>query len=323
MKLSVNENNIKQFYEERYRRDYCKKHGQLDSMKTLETLIEIPGPIETVLDYGCGQGGWSELLGEVFPDAKITGIDISEDAIAKAKERFPRNDYHPFDSKVAPFADSSFDLVFSYHVLEHVYEIENTVSDIARLVKPGGWVCLIFPCGNEGSFEESIVKLIKGGKELSVNDETRFFYEDSGHLRRMESAKVIDLFRPHGLITYKEFYANQLWGAVNWISKSGPGFQHEFFNFRKAVSSAASFKLLAFEVLFMPVSLLMTLHSINTGKYKKNAGLFRKTLIAGCEAGQWLVSPLARGLESLALSEWRKHRVKRNGSEQFLLFKKA
>ncbi len=322
--MKLTQSNIKQLYDQRYKRGYCGNHGQLDYKKALVALEEIPGPVNTVLDYGCGQGGWSELLREVFPNAQISGIDISANAIAKAKERFPENDYFCFDSKVAPFSDASFDLVFSYHVLEHVYEIERTVMDLARLVKSGGWACIIFPCGNEGSFEEKIVKVIKGGEELSTNNEIRFFYEDPAHLRRMKSEKVIELFKSYGLFIYKEFYANQLWGAVNWISKSGPGFLHEFFNFRRATSNGARVKLLAFETLFMPISLLMTLHSINTEKHKSaNASVVKKSLIAGCEIGQWLVSPFARSLERLALSEWRKHRGKKNGSEQFLVFKKA
>jgi SAM-dependent methyltransferase len=51
----------------------------------------------------------------------------------------------------APYSDGAFSLVFSLHVLEHVLDLQQTLDDIARLVAPQGSVCLILPCGNEGS----------------------------------------------------------------------------------------------------------------------------------------------------------------------------
>lgn len=49
---------------------------------------------------------------------------------------------HVSDCRALPFPDASFDLVYSSHVLEHVEmsDVERTVAEWARIVKPGGWL---------------------------------------------------------------------------------------------------------------------------------------------------------------------------------------
>lgn len=50
------------------------------------------------------------MLCEVFPQARICGINISEKAIEQAKEQHPQHEFLAFEGERAPFAEESFDL---------------------------------------------------------------------------------------------------------------------------------------------------------------------------------------------------------------------
>lgn len=84
----VNEHDLKRFYDQKYDDRYMLKHDELDLKIVKDVLERIPHQIDTILDFGCGQGACVDLLTTVFPRAEITGVDISETAIKKAAEKF-------------------------------------------------------------------------------------------------------------------------------------------------------------------------------------------------------------------------------------------
>jgi ubiquinone/menaquinone biosynthesis C-methylase UbiE len=98
-----------------------------------------------VLDVGCGSGLQSVQLA---PHAdEVVGIDLSEALIRVAEDRCracPNARFQVGDACKLPFADHSFDLIVSYgDVLSHIVEgYEAAVAEMARVVKPGGWVTL-------------------------------------------------------------------------------------------------------------------------------------------------------------------------------------
>lgn len=103
-----------------------------------------------VLDYGCGTGYGTQRLADSVEH--IVGVDIAEDAIAYAREHYlpPKplalpleyQQIHPVETAPLPFDDASFDTVLSFQVIEHVPSVENYLSDIRRVLKPGGtFVC--------------------------------------------------------------------------------------------------------------------------------------------------------------------------------------
>lgn len=94
-----------------------------------------------VLDAGCGNGYYAALLAEQGAD--VLGIDASEEMIRVAREQydeaveFRRGD---LESPLDDIADESFDLVVCQHVFSHLADLETTVAEFARILRPGGSV---------------------------------------------------------------------------------------------------------------------------------------------------------------------------------------
>lgn len=92
-----------------------------------------------VLDYGCGNGGFSYLLAS--RGALVEGIDISESFVDLASrsvpEGIPRPIFSTRDAHATGFADSSFDYVFGNGILHHL-ELERAYREVARVLRPGG-----------------------------------------------------------------------------------------------------------------------------------------------------------------------------------------
>jgi 2-polyprenyl-6-hydroxyphenyl methylase / 3-demethylubiquinone-9 3-methyltransferase len=94
----------------------------------------------TVLDVGCGGGYLAEELSCLGCHA--TGIDPSfasiAAAVSHANQTGLRLTYRVARAESLPFGDESFDAVTCCDVLEHVSSLEETISEISRVLKPGG-----------------------------------------------------------------------------------------------------------------------------------------------------------------------------------------
>ena len=315
-------------YDRRYEGDYMSgdafgqwSHRGVELLRVEETLARIhPAGISSILDYGCGRGEWSDTLCKAFPAARIAGIDISSTAIRRARAGRPDLDFRSFDGVRAPFEDGAFDLLFSYHVLEHVLDIDAAVGDMSRLVRPGGWLCIIFPCGNPGSFEANLAARVVDGIEVSAVGEPRFFFEDATHLRRMPSARIIDLFGRHDTTLQDSFFAHQYFGAIEWITSSGRAFVRTLFDARRPIGLRARLRLAWVRLI---LTSLAALHDISTLDLFKPRTASRRAALQALRPLRGMGAMVSRGLEALARREWRHRRRSPNGSAQFLVFRRT
>ena len=97
---------------------------------------------ERVLDVGCGTGSLTRVM-LVSADAKnIVGIDLADVYLESARQtiRDPRVDFKAGDATSLPFADKSFDRAFAMLVLHFVPDAKKAVSEMRRVVHPGGVV---------------------------------------------------------------------------------------------------------------------------------------------------------------------------------------
>ncbi len=99
-----------------------------------------------VLDVGCGEGTTLEHL-SVEHGCTGYGIDISPSAIELARQRHPNNHiyFRVGDGRDIPFPNGSFDIVFSWGVLEHAKNFQQSFAEARRVLRPGGMLVLIQP----------------------------------------------------------------------------------------------------------------------------------------------------------------------------------
>lgn len=101
-----------------------------------------------VLDFGCGSGYGTHLLSSDCE--KITGIDISADAIAYARDHYQKDNLeylqvNDIEAEALPFEDNAFDAVISFQVIEHIGQVEKYLSEIRRVLRSNGKLVIATP----------------------------------------------------------------------------------------------------------------------------------------------------------------------------------
>ncbi len=91
-----------------------------------------------ILDLGCGPGRDAKIFTQKEYD--VTGIDLSENMIEKAKERVKNVKFKVMDIKKLEFEDNHFDAVWASACLLHIpkKDINTTLKEIFRVLKKGG-----------------------------------------------------------------------------------------------------------------------------------------------------------------------------------------
>jgi ubiquinone/menaquinone biosynthesis C-methylase UbiE len=113
-----------------------------------DALIAPAGiaPGQHVLDFGCGPGFMAMALAEkVGHSGHVCGVDINArfvaDANARAAERkLDWLSFHHLDGATLPFGNETFDRALTKNVLEYVPDVAATLTELHRVLKPGGRV---------------------------------------------------------------------------------------------------------------------------------------------------------------------------------------
>jgi tocopherol O-methyltransferase len=128
-----------------------RRQAQID---LIEELLQWAGvtQAQTILDVGCGIGGSSLYLAEKF-GATATGITLSPVQAHRATERAQAAGiaahFQVADALQMPFADNSFDLVWSLESGEHMPDKVKFLQECQRVLKPGGTFIFVTWCHRE------------------------------------------------------------------------------------------------------------------------------------------------------------------------------
>jgi SAM-dependent methyltransferase len=306
------------FYENRYEKGYMDEWPIEKKQRVFQILRSLPLP-ETgdALDYGCGNGVFTDLLRQALPKWNIYGSDISQNAVNNAKVRFPECAFFVSDNEKK--SEKKFDFLFSHHVLEHVFDIEKAMSEINDYLKPQAAIMHILPCGNENSFEYNFCKLRVDGMNPSM--ENRFFFEDEGHVRRLTTAKASDLIKVHGFSLEKDFYSNQYHGAIKWITQSSAAFIKEFANPEKGIDENAKKQLAKHRSKFLLLSNLQRPYALYKDiKAIKNKQLKHYIALIAYIIPSIVSYPVTSFINAKAKKEWETNNQAKNGSEMYIFY---
>ena len=96
-----------------------------------------------ILDAGCGSGSMARAMAGAFPDTTVVGVDLRDAYIAYASRRAQADGlrnlrFETGDVRRLPFADGSFDIVWTKYLLQWVADPLQAMQEFARVLTPGG-----------------------------------------------------------------------------------------------------------------------------------------------------------------------------------------
>lgn len=106
-------------------------------------LVEL-GARGSMLDIGCGPGHVALLVAARIGDAEILGVDLAANMLRHAERRRAASPHRSrlrfeiADAKRLPYADASFDTVFSNTIMHHIPEPAPYLAEAFRVLRPGG-----------------------------------------------------------------------------------------------------------------------------------------------------------------------------------------
>jgi ubiquinone/menaquinone biosynthesis C-methylase UbiE len=153
-------------------------HRMLDDLEV--ELVERYGAGKDVLEVGCGTGLILDRVARFARTAR--GVDLSAGMLAQAARRGLA--VAQGSATALPIATASVDVAYSFKVLAHIPDITGALAEMARVVRPGGWVLAEF---YNASSLRRLVKKWKPPTAVSAktNDEHVYTrYDDAAAIRR-------------------------------------------------------------------------------------------------------------------------------------------
>jgi len=208
-------------------------------VRTFANILQKHYPNKTIhrmLDFGCGCGL------ETFTLQRITniptfGIDVNTDFDVDTSKVVELRHY---DGAVIPYPNAHFDGVYSFHVLEHVENMDQVLSEVTRVIKPGGFGYFGVPNKSRlfayfGIPGKSFFRNVrKNFRDLKYRIMGRFSNEHGAHAGFRESvfvdilakyfSKVIPVTDEYYFVKWKKYQKFQRWlwhtrlGNIIWPS---------------------------------------------------------------------------------------------------------
>jgi len=140
---------------------------------------------EHVLDVGCGPGNFTRTFAAEIGDGLVVGVDASRTMLARAVAETAANNvaYVRGDASALPFRDESFEAVCCFAALYLIGQPMRAVSEIVRVLAPGGRLALLSSC-NRGPVPASITNPVVRGLT---------------GVRMFDRNELTDALRNHGL----------------------------------------------------------------------------------------------------------------------------
>ena len=183
-----------------------------ENRRTILSLLS-PRAGGALLDLGCGDGSLTVRVARRTGTIRVAGVELEPAWIAEARGRgieVAETDL----SKTLPFRDATFDVIHSNQVIEHLAGTDHFMSEIKRLLRPGGYA--IVSTNNLASWH-NVASLALGYQPppCHVSDETltgnpaNFVDGELGaarqmHLRIFTGRALASLAEHHGLVVERQ-----------------------------------------------------------------------------------------------------------------------
>jgi SAM-dependent methyltransferase len=127
-------------------REAGRLETKVDGVAWVERYLQpYLSPGVAALEIGCGPGHLLRSAAAVQPEIFGTGVDLSFERISEARRRIAGNSRLQFvcgHSQKLPLPDGAYDLAWCRHLLEYLPDRQRAVSEMHRVLRPGGTVLL-------------------------------------------------------------------------------------------------------------------------------------------------------------------------------------
>jgi SAM-dependent methyltransferase len=110
------------------------------NINNIISLIDLDRSAK-LIDLGCDDGDITMRIAKKLQSKDITGIDIIEDELNKAKEKNIKTYKMDLNNKLE-FKDESYDVINANQVIEHIADVDLFVSEVKRILKKGGYAII-------------------------------------------------------------------------------------------------------------------------------------------------------------------------------------
>jgi SAM-dependent methyltransferase len=147
----------------------------------------------SLLDLGSSDGKTLCHMSELRPDLRFASVDIA----GRPGRTPPGTSFAQanLESDRLPWPDAAFDAITCMHVVEHLRSMTNVWNEIARLLKPGGFVYVETP-GVQSVATASPPESLR--RSVTLN-----FYDDPTHIHPVPVAALVSAAREVGLTTMR------------------------------------------------------------------------------------------------------------------------
>jgi phosphoethanolamine N-methyltransferase len=168
-----------------------------------------------VLDIGCGSGAITLSLAVDHGAAQVVGVDVEPDVCAAARARVAAVDEVTIEQVAPgpfPFADQSFDVVFSKDSIVHISDKEALAAEVFRVLRPGGWFAASdWLIAHDGAPSPDMAAYI-AAEDLDFA---------MASPRRYHAALAAAGFVQIGLVNRNRWYLGQARDELAWMSGAG------------------------------------------------------------------------------------------------------
>jgi len=114
-----------------------EERGNLQTNLEFLAQTDLLRPDDRILEIGCGIGTIVHELSN--KGHNVIGIDISGEAIEYGRKKYGRLRLEIQAAETLPYEDESFEVVLSFDLFEHIAAIDKHISEVRRVLRPGGY----------------------------------------------------------------------------------------------------------------------------------------------------------------------------------------
>jgi SAM-dependent methyltransferase len=114
-----------------------EERGNLLTNLEFLAQIDLLKPQDRILEIGCGIGTVVHELSKKGHD--VIGTDISGEAIEYGRKKYSDISLEVQAAEILPYEDESFEVVLSFDLFEHIAAIDKHISEVRRVLLPGGY----------------------------------------------------------------------------------------------------------------------------------------------------------------------------------------